>query len=108
MTDRASAEGLREAATDVVEHAEDKHPYLRCTATDHVLALAVALRDTGPRPDSGIDDYHRGYADGESSCMADWIAALQDVGGWPDDVEVTPTAVALALSTPRTETSDDA
>ena len=56
MTDRASAEGLPDkyslaGALDDVERAERNRALPRGTAD----FLRTALRDTGSRPDSGID-----------------------------------------------------
>ena len=113
MTDRASAEGLREALDETLR------PYLLTTGLvtpstyeklldGAAMRLTVhhdaALRDTGSRPDSGIDPkrldaarYSRTRTHGYHTHPTGMACPEYVVG-----------QCAFALSTPRTETSETA
>ena len=60
MTDRASAEGLRDIIGAFEKHLNAACSCMAdeccsCETGEPILASLRALRDTGPRPDSGID-----------------------------------------------------
>ena len=104
------AEGLREALRDLL-HYESVHPLTGGNKT-RLEAVRAALRDTGPRPDSGIDprvveafdvlgamwswSEDNGYFATGSGAVLAAGRLLKEVVGRP----------AQPLSTPRTETSE--
>ena len=55
MTDRASPEGLREAIDAALHELGEPGPGYPAPVANAVDILRAAIRDTGPRPDSGID-----------------------------------------------------
>ena len=141
MTDRASAEGLREdlAAFASLLEAEwyngnlDERAYERLNGDLAGITAKhrAALRDTGPRPDSGID--HTLHYDPsceecaylarpvmlprpDSGILARWpeadLFAALDAEGWFRGLTTAEATrythkVYARLSTSRTETTDD-
>jgi len=116
MTDRASAEELREAARAMwYAHTEDQRfagPVSADPYRDFERALLAALRDTGPRPDSGIDGLRELI---DADALAEAIHSFEHL----DSEEVCDAPMYAAelarryvkartrrLSTPRTETSE--
>ena len=110
MTDRASAEGLRALLDEWETHRRE---------IDSPIAAAqvrAALRDTGPRPDSGIDALREAaYYAVETWVMYDVdeerMAALEKALGRSVGLENASlndvrAALDARLATPRTETSD--
>ena len=102
IPDRASAEGLRARIESLID--DDEAAYVS------VALIRAALRDTGPRPDSDcleIIDMWR-----ERALRAEDALTLRD--GHPHDgyayggCQCVCCVNVRALSTPRTETSDDA
>ena len=95
MTDRASAEGLRALRDELVEEQGDNYPLYNWVIRfeEAVRADERALRDTGPRPDSGIRPTPH---DMKSGCQHTGL-----VLSVCDDCNYV-----LGFSTPRTETSE--
>ena len=96
MTDRASAEGLREAIRAALHELGEPGPGYPAPVANAVDMLRAALRDTGSRPDSGpTDDAGRRMTYRGSG------AGVCPACGFGSFAHECPVA-----STPRTETSD--
>jgi len=114
MTDRASAEELREAARAMwYVHTEDQRfagPVSADPYGDFERALLAALRDTGPRPDSGIEPHEHDHdcQSGNGKTHRHEYRHTHPVEHLHRHEHPTDEQVArrIALSTPRTETSE--
>jgi hypothetical protein len=122
MTDRASAEGLRALAdrweaegqrrdADPTRHHDPVNVLAAGIYHEHAEALLAAIRDTGPRPDSGIDDHEHDHdcQSGNGKTHRHEYRHTHPVEHLHRHEHPTDEQVArrIALSTPRTETSDD-
>ena len=115
MTDRASAEGLRErVAAHRVDKPINSEGAFWNAGIDAALAAIdefAALRDTGPRLDSGIDVERlaRAMHASEVGCARPTSLCVWEAP-FSESHRALATAIAAEyarLSTPRTETSDD-
>ena len=111
MTDRASAEELREAARAMwYVHTEDQRfagPVSADPYGDFERALLAALRDTGPRPDSGGDiDALLAEADRRVTALQYDVKNARMRQGIGMGADIYRDVIAR-LSAPRTETSVD-